>query len=364
MQQNAFALTILKWFRENGRELPWRQTRDPYAIWLSEIILQQTRTEQGRPYWERFMRRWPTVEALAAATEDEVLREWQGLGYYSRARNLHAAARQIVALGAFPTTLEGIKALKGVGDYTAAAIGSFAFGLPAAVVDGNVYRVLSRHFGISTPINTTQGKHEFTALAQSLLPSGSPSKNSLISRLLPLTSDYNQAIMDFGATLCTPSSPRCEACPLMETCTAFREGRVGDYPVKQKTLQVKERRLTYVYVRYQGETAIHRRPAGDIWQGLYEPLLMENGKWKIDNWAAQNNYPLSIINYQLLASRVKHVLTHRVLYADFYLWEPAERPTLPDDYFWIPEADIDNYAVPRLIEILLEILQKRSQSQL
>jgi len=150
----------------------------------------------------------------------------------------------------------------------------------------------------------------------------------------------------------------------METCTAFREGRVGDYPVKQKTLQVKERRLTYVYVRYQGETAIHRRPAGDIWQGLYEPLLMENGKWKIDNWAAQNNYPLSIINYQLLASRVKHVLTHRVLYADFYLWEPAERPTLPDDYFWIPEADIDNYAVPRLIEILLEILQKRSQSQL
>ena len=361
MEQNAFAPTILKWFSENGRELPWRQTRDPYAIWLSEIILQQTRTEQGRPYWERFLRRWPTVEALAAATEDEVLREWQGLGYYSRARNLHAAASQIVHLGAFPATIEGLRSLKGVGDYTAAAIGSIAFGLPAAVVDGNVYRVLARHYGISTPINTTEGKKEFTALAQSLLP-------------VRQASAYNQAMMDFGATLCTPSSPRCEACPLMETCTAFREGRVGDYPVKQKTLKVKERRLTYVYIRFQGETAIHRRPAGDIWQGLYEPLLMDrsnlfallakNGQLIMDNYFAQPNFPLSIINFQLLASQVKHVLTHRVLYADFYLWEPAERPALPADYFWIPEADIDNYAVPRLIEILLDNLAKRSRSQL
>ena len=164
-----FSLTLLKWFQENGRDLPWRQTRDPYAIWLSEIILQQTQVKQGWEYWERFMRRWPTVEALAAATEDEVLREWQGLGYYSRARNLHYAAHQIVALGGFPTTLEGIKRLKGVGDYTAATIGSIAFNLPAAVVDGNVYRVLSRHFGIDTPINTTEGKKLFAALALELL---------------------------------------------------------------------------------------------------------------------------------------------------------------------------------------------------
>ena len=166
----SFTTTILEWFKENGRALPWRETRDPYAIWLSEIILQQTRIEQGRPYWERFMKRWPTVEALAHATEDEVLREWQGLGYYSRARNLHTAAQQIVERGGFPTTLEGIKALKGVGDYTAAAIGSIAFNLPAAVVDGNVYRVLARHYDIETPINTTEGKKEFTQLAQSLLP--------------------------------------------------------------------------------------------------------------------------------------------------------------------------------------------------
>ena len=166
----SFTTAILEWFRENGRVLPWRETRDAYAIWLSEIILQQTRIEQGRPYWERFMKRWPTVESLAAATEDEVLRLWQGLGYYSRARNLHKAAQQVVAIGGFPQTMEGIRSLKGVGDYTAAAIGSIAFGMPVAVVDGNVYRVLARHYGISTPINTTEGKHEFAALAQALLP--------------------------------------------------------------------------------------------------------------------------------------------------------------------------------------------------
>ena len=238
-----FAVTLLEWFRENGRDLPWRQTHDPYAIWLSEIILQQTQVKQGWEYWERFMHRWPTVEGLADATEDEVLREWQGLGYYSRARNLHYAAKQIVALGHFPDTLEEIKQLKGVGDYTAAAIGSIAFGLPAAVVDGNVYRVLARHFGIDTPINTTEGKNLFAALAQSLLPQDT----SLTSIHSPLTSEYNQAIMDFGAMQCTPQSPHCDICPLMESCIAFREGRVSLLPVKLKTLKVTERHLIYIY---------------------------------------------------------------------------------------------------------------------
>ena len=236
----SFTSTILAWFKENGRALPWRETRDPYAIWLSEIILQQTRIEQGRPYWERFMRRWPTVNDLAAATEDEVLREWQGLGYYSRARNLHTAAKQIVALGRFPDTYDEIRQLKGVGDYTAAAIGSIAFDLPVAVVDGNVYRVLARHFGISTPINTTQGKKEFAALAQE---------------------------------------------------------------------------------------------------------LMENGEFRMEN-------------PQLIRKNVKHVLTHRIIYADFWLWEPEERPQLPENYFWIKEEDIDQYGVPRLVELLLEELHK------
>ena len=333
---NDFALTLLRWFRDYGRDLPWRQTRDPYAIWLSEIILQQTQVKQGWAYWERFMKRWPRVELLAAATEDEVLREWQGLGYYSRARNLHTAARQIVEMGGFPTTLEGIKSLKGVGDYTAAAIGSFAFDLPAAVVDGNVYRVLSRYFGISTPINTTEGKKEFTLLAQSQISNLKPQ----ISNLKSPTSTYNQAIMDFGATQCTPSSPDCTACPLMESCVAFREGRVGELPVKLKTLKVKERRMIYVYVRYQDETAIHRRGEGDIWQGLYEPLLTE----KVPQGAV------------LLRQGVKHVLTHRILLTDFWLWQPAERPALPEGYFWIKESELDDYGKPRLIENLITLL--------
>lgn len=331
-----FTMTILNWFRENGRALPWRETNDPYAIWLSEIILQQTRIEQGLPYWQRFMQRWHTVEELAAASEDEVLREWQGLGYYSRARNLHKAAKQVVEMGGFPRTLEGIKQLKGVGDYTAAAIGSIAFNLPAAVVDGNVYRVLSRYYGIATPINTTEGKKEFTALAQSLLPRSEYSEYSDYSD----NSDYNQAMMDFGAIQCTPQNPLCPSCPLQETCIAFRENRVTELPIKQKTLKIKERHLTYIYIRYKGKTAIHRRTAGDIWQGLYEPWLTDE-------------VPCGAI---LLRHNVKHILTHRVLYADFWLWEPEQKPELPADYLWIKEADIDNYGVPRLIEILLKFL--------
>lgn len=339
----SFAQSLLEWFRENGRDLPWRQTKDPYAIWLSEIILQQTQVKQGWNYWERFMHRWPTVEALAAATEDEVLREWQGLGYYSRARNLHYAAKQIVALGHFPNTLEEIKQLKGVGDYTAAAIGSIAFGLSAAVVDGNVYRVLARHFGIDTPINTTEGKKVFTAMAQELLPIGN-------------ASDYNQAIMDFGAIQCTPQSPRCLLCPLAESCEALHAGRVAELPVKQKTLKVRERHLIYIYVRCKGYVAIHRRGPGDIWQGLWEPYLIENGKLNIENLNPQSvlpNFQSSIFNLQLIAKGVKHVLTHRILYADFYLWEVEERPVLPDDYMWIKESELDDYAKPRLIETLL-----------
>ena len=232
-------------------------------------------------------------------------------------------------MGGFPKTVEGIKRLKGVGDYTAAAIGSIAFNLPAAVVDGNVYRVLARHYGIETPINTTEGKKEFTALANSLLPANEASA-------------FNQAMMDFGAIQCTPVNPQCAVCPLQETCVALHEGKTASLPVKRKTLKVQERHLVYIYVRHQGMTAIHRRAAGDIWQGLYEPWLTET-------------VPSGAI---LLRQGVKHVLTHRILYADFYLWEPAEQPQLPDDYFWIPEADIDQYGVPRLIELLLEELNR------
>lgn len=328
-----FANTIISWFQENGRALPWRETKDPYAIWLSEIILQQTRIAQGWEYWERFMAQYPKVEDLAVASEDDVLRLWQGLGYYSRARNLHAAAKQIVALGKFPDTLEDIKALKGVGDYTAAAIGSFAFDIPAAVVDGNVYRVLSRYFGIDTPINSTQGKKEFAALAQSLIPASDAAA-------------YNQGMMDFGAIQCTPQSPKCLLCPLAETCVALREGRVEELPVKLKTLKVQTRRLAYIYIRCNGEIAIHRRGEGDIWQGLWEP-------YNVSGLPALPTFEAPLV---LKAKDVKHVLTHRILLADFYLLETKKRPLLPDDYIWIKESEISEYGIPRLIEILLEKL--------
>ena len=381
-----FANTIISWFRENGRALPWRETRDPYAIWLSEIILQQTRIAQGWEYWERFMAQYPTVQDLAAAHEDEVLKLWQGLGYYSRARNLHTAAKQIVALGHFPDTLEGIKQLKGVGDYTAAAIGSFAFDIPAAVVDGNVYRVLARYFGIDTPINSTQGKKEFAALAQSLLPSSkasdSPSSFSPASDFqssLSLVAAYNQAMMDFGAIQCTPQSPKCLLCPLAETCEAMRTNRVAELPVKQKTMKVKTRHLSYIYIRCNGMTAIHRRGEGDIWQGLWEPFnasdiaeacaspssaqaSLSSTKFstsltKLSSFKKELAADLHLSNVdalQLLAQDVKHVLTHRILLADFYLLETEAHPQLPDDYIWIKEEEIEDYGIPRLIELLLE----------
>lgn len=322
-----FTQAILRWFHDNGRALPWRETREPYPIWLSEIILQQTRINQGLHYWERFMHEFPTVEALASATEDEVLKLWQGLGYYSRARNLHTAAKQIVAMGHFPDTLKAIKQLKGVGDYTAAAIASFAFNIPAAVVDGNVYRVLARYFGIDTPINSTQGKKEFAVLAQSLLPSDEASA-------------YNQGLMDFGAIQCTPQSPKCLLCPLAETCEALRTDRISALPVKERTLKIKTRRLTYIYIRCKGEVAIHRRGEGDIWQGLWEPY-----------YGMLEGEPL-----KLIAKDVKHVLTHQILLTDFYLLETDECPVLPDDYIWIKEAEIVRYGVPRLIEKLFEHL--------
>lgn len=369
-----FASTIVSWFGECGRDLPWRHTKDAYAIWLSEVILQQTRIVQGQAYWERMMERWPSVEALAAASEDEVLRMWQGLGYYSRARNLHEAARQVVAMGRFPDSLKGIKALKGVGDYTAAAIACFAFGVPAAVVDGNVYRVLARYFDIDVPINSSQGKRVFAELAQSLLP-----QSEAVA--------YNQGIMDFGAMVCTPMAPRCAECPLMVSCAAFRSGRVDVLPVKLKTVKVRERHLAYVFVRCweRGDgvpmTAIHRRSKGDIWQGLWEPfnasvaderasspeeiarmlyskcsevdgaeVLLRQGEGlsaDMDSPAGKCDSKLPVL--RLVAKGVKHVLTHRILLVDFYMLDVTSRPALPDGYVWVSEEELERYAMPKVI---------------
>jgi len=334
MTKSTFTPALLRWFALNGRELPWREVHDPYAIWVSEVILQQTRIEQGTGYWVRFMQRFPTVHDLAAASQDQVMLAWQGLGYYSRARHLHAAAQQIVAMGQFPHTSVQWRQLSGVGEYTAAAVASLAFGEPVAAVDGNVYRVLARHHGIDTPINTTGGKRLFQQLAQELLPVDAPAA-------------FNQAMMDLGATVCTPRSPRCDQCPVAATCVAREQGRVGQLPVKTQAVQVRTRRFAYVHVRHDGQVMMRRRPPGDIWQGLWEPLLVEDGH-PMPQWL----HPL-----QLVASGVRHVLTHRVLLVDFYLAQPQQRPpVLSDGYVWVDESDLPQHAVPRLVERLMQML--------
>lgn len=325
-----FSKTILNWYAINGRELPWRQTTNPYAIWLSEVIMQQTRIAQGTAYWEHFMKHWPNVHELAKATEDEVLREWQGLGYYSRARNLHKAAQQIVGLGRFPQTYKELKQLKGIGEYTAAAISSISFAEPVAVVDGNVYRVLARYFGIDTPIDSTEGKKIFKAMAQENLPKEAPAA-------------YNQGMMDFGAIQCTPTSPNCEVCPLIDTCFAANNNKVAELPVKAKKTKQRERHFSFIYIRCNGKTAIRRRGAGDIWQGL----------WELPTKELLGN---AIENATLIKKNVKHILTHQIIFTDFYLLETDTPPTLPADYIWIKESEIERYALPRLIDLLVKSL--------
>ena len=252
---NRIAEILLDWYAREGRDLPWRRTRDPYRIWLSEVILQQTRVAQGMEYYLRFTERFPDVASLAAAPEDEVLKLWQGLGYYSRARNLRAAAREVVERfgGVFPRSLDDVRSLRGVGDYTAAAICSAAYDAPCAVVDGNVYRVLSRLFDLAEPIDTTAGKRAFACLAQSQLDTAHPGR-------------YNQAIMDFGAIRCTPASPRCEACPLADRCLALAAGTVADRPVKRGKTRVRDRWFNYLHVASGDRVLLHRREGRDIWQ--------------------------------------------------------------------------------------------------
>ena len=341
----TFTDAILQWYAAHRRELPWRNISDPYRIWVSEIILQQTRVAQGYDYYLRFVNAFPTVESLARASEDEVLRLWQGLGYYSRARNLHAAARQVVALGHFPTDYAGVRALKGVGDYTAAAICSFAYGLPLAVVDGNVYRVLSRYFGVDEPIDTGKGKKQFAALAQSLLPARD-------------VADYNQGLMDFGALQCVPASPDCTACPLADSCRANELKRVADWPVKSHRTKVAERYYIYIGVRTPEGIWLHRRGAGDIWQGLYEWPLLEFDH--AATWQEVLAHPFVRTHlpedgtWKQLVRQCKHVLTHRVIWADCY-WFTYPHPLSPPPGFIVVQPDeMERYAMPRL---LLRFLQ-------
>ena len=333
----AFTTLLLQWFAANERDLPWRATKDAYAIWLSEIILQQTRVQQGTDYWLRFLRRWPTIECLAQASEDEVMREWQGLGYYSRARHLHQTAKIIVQQGVFPSSFEQIRMLPGIGNYTAAAISSIAFGLPVAAIDGNAYRVLSRYFAIDTPINTAYAKREFAALAQSLLPTDNPSA-------------FNQAMMDFGSLQCVPKSPSCTTCPLAESCQAFRQNAVENYPVKSRTINSLRRNLIYIFVHNKGGLLLRRRETNDIWKKLWEPVLAYDHTEGAEASGCSDIYAQygTLGELTLLAKDMRHVLSHRIIYADFYRLETEKATHLFNGYQWV--SDISQYALPRLIE--------------
>lgn len=336
----SFSSILLKWYQTNKRDLPWRHTKDPYKIWLCEIIMQQTRVAQGLSYYNRFVETFPTPLSLAQASEDQVLKLWQGLGYYSRARNLHAAAKSMQ--GVFPDTYEGVRALKGVGDYTAAAICSIAYDMPYAVVDGNVYRVLSRVFGIDTPIDSADGKKQFAQLSMKLLDKQNPG-------------DYNQAVMDFGAIVCTPQAPQCLICPLSRMCQAYHKGNQEKLPVKSQKTKVSIRYFHYIYVEQGKYTWLAKRGAGDVWQNLYEPPLIETAHQTIPPNAPQLKkwFGAAPVKQCNLAP-VKHVLSHQVIYAYIYkVCLPMNR-RVPSEFMKVLRTDVPKYAVSRLVQKLLE----------
>lgn len=348
-----FSKTIIKWYLNHKRDLPWREINDPYLIWISEIILQQTRVNQGISYYIRFIERFPTIKSLAEADENEVLNYWQGLGYYSRARNLHKAACQIVTENncIFPIEHKDVIKLSGVGEYTAAAICSLAYNQPYAVVDGNVYRVLSRLFGIETPIDSTAGKKEFALLAQNLL---SKSKSGL----------HNQAVMEFGALQCLPTSPKCEICPLQDVCKAKLSGLIDILPVKSKKTKVTNRFFNYFFVEFKGNTFLQKRTTKDIWQNLYEfPLIETDRLLNLDEIISMVEFKnifsgIEKVEIKNITNPMKHVLSHRVIYAQFVI---VSISAINDNLLKIeqlPITKIDDYPVSRLMELFLQNLKE------
>ena len=347
-----FADQIIQWYREHKRELPWRNTHDPYLIWLSEIILQQTRVDQGLSYYMKFASEFPKVNDLASAPEEKVLKLWQGLGYYSRARNLHAAAKHIQQElgGKFPSEYKEILKLKGVGEYTAAAIASFAYGQCHAVVDGNVYRVLSRVFGIDTPIDSTKGKKQFNELANSLIWKKDPGI-------------YNQAVMEFGAMHCKPKNPLCNECPLAPMCVARTKGIADDLPVKNKSIKTRDRHFNYLVLEHKGSVMLNKRTAKDIWQNLYDFPLIETPKAiKEDELIASKELNELIGQKGFVVKNVsqvyKHILSHQVIYARFWEISLKKNYKLQDNRFAVSEPELEEYAVPRLVETYLRDRKK------
>jgi len=345
-----FSSEIISWYLQNKRDLPWRNTNDAYLIWLSEIILQQTRVDQGMAYYLKFAEHFPTVKHLANADNDLVMKLWQGLGYYSRARNLHAAAKTIHTTykGTFPDSYEAILSLKGVGDYTAAAIASFAFNKPHAVVDGNVYRVLSRVLGIETPIDSAAGKKEFYKLA-----------NELIDKKKPAL--HNQAIMEFGALQCKPVKPVCPACPLNANCFAFAKMLVDVLPVKEKKTKVRNRYFNYFVFNHKGTIALHKRIGKDIWTNLHDFPLIETSEalteeqlLRSPEWKKMMGKSTFVV--KSISTTYKHILSHQKIYARFIeiLCKDPLKNNLPKELLIIKDNDTHKYAVPRLVDLYLE----------
>ena len=341
-----FTAILLRWYKNNYRDLPWKHTNDPYKIWLSEIILQQTRVEQGMPYYTRFVERFPTVQHLAAAPIDEVMKLWQGLGYYSRARNLHFASQQIVKDygGKMPHSYRELLKLKGVGAYTAAAIASFAFKEPVVALDGNGYRIFARFFGIEIPFDTATCKRQITEEAQAYIPQDAPDV-------------FNQALMDFGSMVCIPQKPSCAICPLHTTCIAYAKGLVRNLPIRSKKKAVRQRYFNYILIRNGSDTYVRKRTKKDIWRGLYEFPLIETSEvmnpddlFKTPEWNKLMNGTQPEIRACL--PTVKHQLSHQTIWTSFYLVNvpTSHAVDVTDGYFRIHTQQIDSYVFSQLIE--------------
>jgi A/G-specific adenine glycosylase len=343
---NDFLYKIYKWYNNNERKLPWRNTQDPYKIWISEIILQQTRVEQGTSYYLRFIEKFPTINDLANAHEDEVLKLWQGLGYYSRARNLHAAAKTINEKhhGIFPDNYSEILALKGIGPYTAAAIASIAFGLPFPALDGNIYRVLSRYFGIFDSPASGKGKKVFQNIAEEIIPNKNPGF-------------HNQALMEFGALQCVPKSPDCSVCPVRTTCFAFQKKQVVNLPVKATKVKQRTRYFYYYFIDSEENTWLEKRTEDDIWKNLYQFPLVETEKELTEEELLITN-PSFINGFQnnikYVSGKQKHILSHQIIFARLIHVEVGKDYKPADSQFTVLKEEVSKFAVPRLIELLIE----------
>lgn len=349
---NQIAELLLHWYRVNKRNLPWRETKDPYKIWVSEIILQQTRVNQGLDYYIRFIKKFPNIQSLAQAHEDELMKLWQGLGYYSRARNMHFAAKQVLLEfnGQFPSTYNHILKLKGIGKYTAAAIASIAFNEVVPVVDGNVYRVLSRLNQISTPIDDAKSYNEFFTVSSKMIDPQSPG-------------DYNQAVMELGALICHPTSPECPECPVKNYCKAFKKGNTGDFPVKNKKTAIRTRYFNYLVIRSTNNTLLlYKRNGNDVWNSLYEFPMFESLNAEIHTNELITRFKEIIPSLKLKTTELKKPVTqvqklsHQIIHARFYEIKYNAPIAIPDKFIWTNADNLNDFAVHKLIDNYLKLV--------